>query len=72
MFGMFAPAKTPAAIISQLNASIVQILNRADVKEKFINVGAEAVGSTSDEFARIIRSDMARTAVLIKDAGIHR
>jgi tripartite-type tricarboxylate transporter receptor subunit TctC len=71
IIGMFAPAKTPAAIIHLLNQEIVRALNRADVKELFLNSGAEVVGSSPEEFAATIKSDMARLGKVIKDAGIH-
>jgi tripartite-type tricarboxylate transporter receptor subunit TctC len=68
---MFAPAKTPAEIINLLHQEIVRALNRADVKELFLNSGAEVVGSSPEEFAATIKSDMARLGKVIKDAGIH-
>jgi tripartite-type tricarboxylate transporter receptor subunit TctC len=71
IIGMFAPAKTPATIIHLLNQEIVRALNRADVKELFLNSGAEVVGSSPEEFAATIKSDMARLGKVIKDAGIH-
>lgn len=70
LYGMFAPAKTPAAVINRLNRETVRVLNRADVKEKFLNVGAEVVGSSPQEFAATIRSEMARMGKVIRDAGI--
>ncbi len=69
--GMFAPAAAPAAIINRLNHEIVQVLGRADVKERLFNLGIEAVGSSPAEFAAIIKSDMARMGKVIRDAGIH-
>ena len=69
-YGIFVPARTPAAIISRLNQEIVRILNRADVKEKFLGAGIETVGNSPEEFAAYIKSDMAMFGKLIKDAGI--
>ena len=46
------------------------MLNRADVKEKFFNAGVETVGSSPEEFAATIKSEMARMGKVIKDAGI--
>ncbi len=66
----FAPAKTPAAIISRLNQEIVRALNQADVKEKLANTGAEVIGSSPEQAAAAIKSDIARFGKLIKDAGI--
>jgi tripartite-type tricarboxylate transporter receptor subunit TctC len=68
--GMFAPAKTPVAIIDRLNQEIVRVLNRAEVKERFFNAGVETVGSTPEEFAAAIKSNVAKWGKLIKDAGI--
>jgi tripartite-type tricarboxylate transporter receptor subunit TctC len=68
--GMFAPAKTPLAIIDRLSQEIARVLNRAEVKERFFNAGVETAGSTPEEFAAAIRSNVAKWGKLIKDAGI--
>jgi tripartite-type tricarboxylate transporter receptor subunit TctC len=68
--GMLAPAKTPTAIIQRLNQEIVAYLNQADVKQKLANTGSEVVASTPDEFAAVIKSEMARMGKVIKSAGI--
>ena len=70
IYGVFAPSKTPTAIIQQLNREIVRILKRADVKEQFFNAGVEAVGSSPEAFAAAIESDVARMGKVINDAGI--
>jgi tripartite-type tricarboxylate transporter receptor subunit TctC len=70
MFALFAPAKTPAAIINRLNLEVVRALNKADVKERFLSAGLEVVGSTPEELAIAMKSDMARLGKVIKDAGI--
>jgi tripartite-type tricarboxylate transporter receptor subunit TctC len=70
IYGVFAPAKTPEAIIRQLNQSIVAVLSQPDVREKFLNVGVETVGSTPEQFAAVIKADMARMSKVIKEAGI--
>ena len=69
-FGIFAPAKTPDALIKRLNQEIVQIVNRPDVKEKFSNAGGEAVGSSPEELAAAVRTDMAKWGKVIKDGNI--
>ena len=71
MIGMFAPAKTPTAIINLLHQEIARGITRPEVKELFINSGAEVVANTPDEFTAIIRSEMARLGKVIKEAGIH-
>jgi tripartite-type tricarboxylate transporter receptor subunit TctC len=70
MSGMFAPAKTPQAIVNRLNAEIVKALERRDVKERFQSAAIEAVGSTPHAFAAILRADMAKWGKVIREAGI--
>ena len=71
MVGAFAPAKTPAAIINRLNQEIVRVLNQADVKAKFLNVGSEAVSSTPEALMDKMKAEIARMGKLIRDANIH-
>jgi tripartite-type tricarboxylate transporter receptor subunit TctC len=70
MFGTFAPAKTPAALVARLNQEIVQSLNKSDTREKLLAVGVETVGNSQEQFAAAIKTDMARWSKVIKDAGI--
>jgi tripartite-type tricarboxylate transporter receptor subunit TctC len=67
---VFAPAKTPEAIIKRLNQEIVQFLNKADVKEKVFNAGIEIVGSSPEQLAAMLKSDLAKLGKVIKDTGI--
>ena len=67
--GIFAPAKAPGAIINRLSQEIVWVLNQVDVKEKFFNLGVEAVGSSPEQLAATVKSEMARMGKVIKDAG---
>ena len=67
---MFAPAGTPAAIISRLNQEIARYLKRADTKERLLNMGVEPVANTPEEFAAAMKIDMAKMGKLIKGAGL--
>ena len=67
---IFAPAKTPDSVIVRLNREIVRALNLPDVKEKFFNAGIEPVGSTPQQLAAAVKSEVARMGKVIKDAGI--
>jgi len=70
IYGVFAPNGTAAAILKRLNETLVRVLDRADVKEKFLAAGVEPVGSTPQQLAATIRSEIARMSKVIKDAGI--
>jgi tripartite-type tricarboxylate transporter receptor subunit TctC len=70
IYGLWAPARTPAAILARLNREAVAVLNQPDVKERFFKSGVEAVGSTPQEFAATIKAETARLAKVLKAAGI--
>ncbi len=67
---MFAPGKTPAAVIKRINEVVVRYINTSDVKEKLFNGGAEVVGSSPEQLAATIKREMAVWGKVIKDAGI--
>ena len=69
-YGVVAPAATPKDIIARLNREIVKIMGAADVREKFSQQGVDAASSTPDEFAQLIREEVARWAKVIRSAGI--
>ena len=70
MAGVFAPAKTPAAIINRLNRDIVQVLHQTGVRERLFSTGVEIVGNSPAELAATVRSEIAKYGKVIKDAGI--
>ncbi len=69
-YGYFAPAGTSTTVITRLNQEIAGILRRTDMREKLLGAGVESVGSTPEEFAAVIKSEMTRMGKVIKDAGI--
>jgi len=69
MYGLFAPARTPAAVVARLHKEVVQVLGQAEVRERFLRSGVEAVGNTPDEFAAFIKADMLRVSAVLKEAG---
>ena len=70
MTGFWAPAGTPAAVITRLNQETVRALNRADIKERFLKAGSETVGNSPEQFAALIKADISRITKVIKDAGL--
>ena len=70
MTTIFAPGRTPMAIINRLNQEIVRVLSMPDVKERLLSTGVEAVGTSPEQFAAILKADIATMGKLIKDAGI--
>ena len=70
MYGLFAPARTPAGIIHRLNQDMGRYINTVEAKEKFLNAGLEAVGNSPEQFAVMMKADMVNMTKVIKDAGI--
>ena len=70
MVAVFAPARTPAAIVKRLSEDSGRFLASAETKQRFLSAGAEAIGSSPAELAATIKSEMSRLGKVIKDAGI--
>ncbi len=68
--GVLAPAGTPRDVVLKLNAEIVKVLGLPDIREALGREGYEPIGDTPEQFAALIRSEVARYAKLIKSAGI--
>ena len=57
-------------IVTRLNREIVKILRLPDVRERLAGQGAEPVGNTPEEYAVLLKADLARWAKVVKTAGI--
>lgn len=68
--GVLAPAGTPREIIDKLSTEIAKILALPEVKEKLIGQGLDPFYSTPDQFAALIKADLAKFAKIIKAANI--
>ena len=69
-YGVLAPTGTPKEIVARLNAEIVRILQAPDMKQKLVADGTDPVGSSPDEFARYIKSELVKWGKVARDAGI--
>lgn len=56
-FGLFAPAGTPKPLVDDLNKHIVAILNTPEMQKKLLELGAQPVGDTPEQFAAYVRAD---------------
>jgi tripartite-type tricarboxylate transporter receptor subunit TctC len=66
----FAPAGTPRDVVMLLNREVVAALAVPEVRDQFARMGFEPVGNTPEQFADIIKADVARWAKLIKEQNI--
>ena len=68
--GIFAPVRTPAAVIRRINQEVVRYLETPDAKERMLNAGVETVASTPEQLAAVVKSEMARMGKIIRSVGI--
>jgi len=68
--GMFAPARTPAAVVSRLHAEIVKAVNARQLRDYLVTGGYEPVASTPAEFRKYVEVDLAQWKKLIQLAKI--
>jgi tripartite-type tricarboxylate transporter receptor subunit TctC len=69
-FGLLAPAGTPTAIVSKLHQDSMKALAHSDMRASLTKLGLDTVGNAPAEFTTIIKSDVAKWAKVIKEAGI--
>jgi tripartite-type tricarboxylate transporter receptor subunit TctC len=70
ILGIFAPARTPEALVQRLNQEIVRVLHDPEVKRRLFDAGAEVVAGSPAELAEEMKTDTALTGKLITSAGI--
>ena len=69
-FGLFAPARTPAAIIAKINRDVVAILREAETKQAMLTQGAEPAPTTPAEFDAFVKSESLKWGRVIREAKI--
>ena len=69
-YGILAPPKMPRAIIDKLNAEFLRILKLPDIRTKLVDLGFEPVGSTPEQYTKLVVEDMANWAKIFKEIGI--
>ena len=68
--GILAPAGTPAAVVTRLNTEVNRIIGQDDIRDRLIVLGTDPIGGTPQQFAALIRKDIARWAEAIKASGV--
>jgi tripartite-type tricarboxylate transporter receptor subunit TctC len=69
-YAMFVPAKTPKAVIDKLNRALNTTLQDADIRDKLLAQGSEAVGGTPEALGQTVNVELVKWAKLAKDASI--
>lgn len=69
-FGLYAPARTPKALIAKINRDVVSILRLSETRDALLAQGAEAVPTTPEEFAAFQKSEIAKWSKVIRQAHV--
>ena len=69
-FGLFAPARTPVALVERLNRETLKALASPGLSEKLAGLGVDAMVMTPQEFKRHVESELELNAILAKKAGL--
>ncbi|HEY5608866.1 MAG TPA: tripartite tricarboxylate transporter substrate binding protein [Alphaproteobacteria bacterium] len=72
MTGVFVPAGTPKAIVERLQREISTIVNAPDVKARLLQLGIEAEGNSSADFAAYVKAEVTKWKKVIEDAKIRK
>ena len=67
--GLMVPAATPTAIVERLHAATTKALEKPELRQRLLALGAEPVGNTPAQFAELIKADTASWAALVKSTG---
>jgi tripartite-type tricarboxylate transporter receptor subunit TctC len=69
-FGLLTTRGTPPEVVAKLNAETVRVLNLPEVRERFHTLGVEVIGSSPDQFAQHLKSEIAKWGKVVRDAKI--
>jgi tripartite-type tricarboxylate transporter receptor subunit TctC len=68
--GVHVTAGTPKPVINKIQAELVKVVALPDVKERMFGLGMEVAGSTPEQLAALVKSDIAKWGTVIKEAGV--
>ena len=68
-YGVLAPAGTPRDIVTRLNTEVVRALKLPEVRQLMLAQGAEPVSESPEQFAALIKSDIAKWGDVVRKSG---
>jgi tripartite-type tricarboxylate transporter receptor subunit TctC len=68
--GMFSPAGMPKAVLARVNAEVIRVLHAPEAKKVLEGDGADVVGSTPEQFAIVLKTEIVKWTKVAKAAGI--
>ena len=69
-YAMFAPAKTPPAVVARMQKEVARVIQQPDVKQRLLEQGGDTVGSSPEALERVVKGELKKWTELIRDAKI--
>ena len=69
-YAMFAPAKTPPAIVARMQKEVARVVHLPDIRQKLIEQGGDPVGGAAEDLDRVVKGELRKWAEVIRDAKI--
>ena len=69
-YALFAPAKTPPAIIARMQKEIARAIERPEVKQKLLEQGGDTVASSPEHLDRVVKAELKKWAEVVRAAKI--
>jgi tripartite-type tricarboxylate transporter receptor subunit TctC len=69
-FGVFAPAKTPQAVVTRLNTALSALMQEPDLRDRLLGQGAEPLSGPPDALRKYLAGEVEKWGKVIRDAGI--
>ena len=69
-YGIFAPAKTPKAVVDRIQKAVFDVQQIPEVRERYLKAAFEPSGMASDAFAKVVREDYERWGKVVKEGNI--
>ena len=69
-YGIFAPAKTPKAVVDQLNKALNQVLNDKDTIKRIEDQGADVDTSSPEQFGQLVKNEVSKWTAVVQKAKI--
>jgi tripartite-type tricarboxylate transporter receptor subunit TctC len=69
-YAFYAPRGTPRAIVDKLNVGVVKAMNSPDIRERYLNEGAELSSFGATEFAEFSHQELVKWTKVVKDSGV--
>ncbi|NNG21414.1 Bug family tripartite tricarboxylate transporter substrate binding protein [Telluria aromaticivorans] len=68
-YGMFAPAKTPKAVVAKINAEAIKVMKGPEFQKVLADTGSDFVGESPENFGKFVQAESVRWSKVVKDSG---